>query len=132
MTKPLTTIIRFVGINRKTRALAPVYVTGVKFADGPGYRVKSISYSTDRAKAMTFSVFVAGEIAEQYFRNPAYLENLSTGAVLEAESEKLQERQRAKVVADRILSAEYDAIQREMANELRKIIGRMESKLATL
>ena len=46
-----------------------LYLTGVSFADGPGYQVKSITYSTDATKAVAFSLGGATEIVRHLARS---------------------------------------------------------------
>jgi hypothetical protein len=50
----------------RTKIAARMFVTACRFADGDGYRVKSISYASDATKAATFSRAAAEAIAEQY------------------------------------------------------------------
>lgn len=86
------TVIRFTLINRKTRTTSPCWVSGATFADGPGYKVKTIAYTRDRAKAARFSTIAAISIAEQYYTNPASVE-LADGTLLENETAQLRQEQ---------------------------------------
>lgn len=61
MANTLKTIIRMQRTDRSW-----VYVTSVKFADGPGYKVRSVQLSPDRTRAHGFSTTAAQEIAKQY------------------------------------------------------------------
>ena len=64
---PAKMIVRMDGYLRRgrQRTFAYMYVTGVSFADGDGYRIKKVSYTSDHAKAMVFSSACGLAIAKQ-------------------------------------------------------------------
>lgn len=44
---------------------SPVYVTGVRFADGDGYRIRKFAYTPDASKAHVFSADCGLAVARQ-------------------------------------------------------------------
>lgn len=53
---------------RVGRRPATLYITGVSFQDGPGYKVSKIRYGQDKAKAQEFSTMAATGISEYLIR----------------------------------------------------------------
>lgn len=93
------TIIRFVAINRKTRETRPCWVSGASFADGPGFRVKSVRTTFNRDEAAAFETSTAFAIAEQYCNTPAVLETRK-GELLVDDTQRLLAEQRRRFEAN--------------------------------
>lgn len=85
-------IIRFTQVARRTGERRPAWIKSVSFADGPGYRIKSMILTPRRDEAASFAPATAQEIAAQYFRSPASLEK-PNGAPLDAETTALRAEQ---------------------------------------
>lgn len=64
-------LLTVAGSRGKGRAKVPCtfYVSGFSFADGPGMRYKTVSFTTDRAKAQRFSTSAAVTLLDQLARN---------------------------------------------------------------
>lgn len=86
----LYTVIRFTQVGRGAARgqRRHVWVSAVRWADGPGYKVKSVSFTTDRDKANRFSLMQAHAVAEQYYTSPATLER-PDGTAMPEETAKL-------------------------------------------
>lgn len=108
MTIP-STLIRFVG----KKSLKSIYIKAVRFADGPGMTVKSMSLTLDKEQAAGFSTAQAFEIALQFFKYPATLELRSAG-VLENDTKKLQAEQVQKFEA-------YCEVRRQARLDMREV-----------
>ena len=55
-------------LGRIGRRPATLYISGVSFADGPGYKVSKIRYSADKSKAHEFSTIAATGVSEYLIR----------------------------------------------------------------
>jgi hypothetical protein len=56
------------------------FVSGISWADGPGFRYSKVSFSEDRAKAHRFSKAAASAVASQLARNYARIETIGVDA----------------------------------------------------
>ena len=87
--KQLTVIrftqVRYSGRGRSRRVIdtRPVWVETATFADGSGFKVKKVSFTTDRMKAAGFSLIAATEIAAQYYTKVVALERRDGTAMVE-------------------------------------------------
>ena len=73
-----------------------LFVTGVSFADGPGYKVKSVRYHRDAEKAMPFALGCATEIAQHLSRS--YSQVTLNGVVVVNEFAAQDAAKRAEMV----------------------------------
>lgn len=123
MTKQFT-VIRFTQVGRGSARgqQRHVWVSGVRFADGPGFKVKSVSFTTDREKANRFSLVAASDIAAQYYTSPATLER-PDGTAMPEETQKLQAEclaRNAQAIANREdIRREWAAFWADMPADLR-------------
>jgi hypothetical protein len=118
------TVIRFTQVGRgSARGLTRhVWVKECRFKDGPGYQVKSVTYTTERTEAARFSVVVATEIASQYYTSPATLERPDGTAMPEATKELQAEcfRRNAEAIRNRAeIAREWAAFWNDMPADLR-------------
>ncbi len=55
-------------LGRIGRRPATLYISGVSFADGPGYKVSKIRYTADKSQAHEFSTVAATGVSEYLIR----------------------------------------------------------------
>lgn len=119
------TLIRFTQVNRKMRTARPCWLETAKFTDGPGMKVKSMTVTTDRSKAMRFSsVENAHAVAVQFSHTPASLET-ALGVALVAETEKLHAEQLMRY-------ADYQRMREEFNEALREAVSHSDINLLRL
>jgi hypothetical protein len=111
----LYTLIRFTSVTRRTRIATPQYVATVSWADGPGWKVKSVGFTTDRSKAFRFSLLAAHAVAEQYVDSVIAFER-PDGTPMPEETEKLRAVQLARL-------KEHAARVAEANRELAEVFG---------
>ena len=126
----LYTVIRFTQIGRGIAKgmTRHVWVSGVKFADGPGYKVKSVQFTPDREKASRFSLVAASDIAAQYYTSPATLER-PDGTQMPEETAKLQAecwKRNAQAIKNRQdIAREWAAIWADAPEELKATLRKL-------
>jgi len=109
------TLVQFTQVERGRgiRRTRPCWVSGVKFADGPGMKAKSISYTADISKASRFSLASAFDIAAQFYKFPAALVR-PDGTVLVDDTRKLLEEQQKRCASHVQARNDFEATLREM------------------
>lgn len=123
-----TTMIRFTAVIKSPKrptVTKPCWVSGVKYADGPGVVAKSISWTLDREKGAAFSTATAFSLAEQFCNSPATLE-LRNGTVLVDDTAKLLVAQKARREANAAAMAEnrrvWDELWAGMPEDLKRAL----------
>lgn len=117
------TIIRFTQRNKSTGADRPVFVSGVRFADGAGYKVKAVQRTTDRSKAARFSTATAVEIAAQFYMHELMAVELANGGELVAETVALRAEQERRFAAAQAIQAEFNRSMAPVVAEIAKIVN---------